>query len=423
MNEEGPEKAGTGKMTGGWEIVTIGDPRVVIRAQAGGTPLRSNGAYYEGGDIPFVKIEDMVNAFKFLDRTFEQINELGLKESSSWIVPPNSVLFSMYASYGEVSINKLPVATNQAIIALVPNIENVNVDYLYYQLKKKKQSLSQYLRSTTQNNLNAEIVKNLKIPLPSLPEQQKIAEILSTADEVIQKVNEQITLTERLKKGLMHKLLTNGIGHTRFRETDIGEIPERWSIKTIQDCSLPTSSINPGTVFGKEVFQYIDVSGVSSEKLTITETKRIQGINAPSRARKHVKERDVIFATIRPYLKRVAIVPKNLDNNVCSTAFCVMRANRDLILPDFLYYYTTFDSFVNRISEFQTGSAYPAVSDNQILSAEIPLPPLQEQEQISKILNVTDNKLSLLRYKKEKYEELRNCLMGDLLTGNIRVKV
>lgn len=201
-NEYGPDN---------WDMVNLGSPRIVVKAQSGGTPRRSIKAYYEKGDVPFVKIEDMVSSFKFLVTTSEQITDRGLKESSAWLVPPNSILFSMYASYGEVSINKIPVATNQAIIALLPNRDNVNVDYLYYQLKKMKGSLAQYLRSTTQNNLNAGIVKGLQIPLPPLREQQKIAEVLCTADEVIQKASEHVTLTQQLKKGLMDDLLTGKV--------------------------------------------------------------------------------------------------------------------------------------------------------------------------------------------------------------------
>jgi len=406
-----------------WACHAIGDPEISVNTKAGGTPLRSKKEYYEHGNIPFVKIADIVNSGKYLDNTAEKINENGIKNSSSWVTPSYSILFSMYASYGELTINKIPIATNQAILSIIPNKFNIDLEYFYYQLKFLKPRLVKYLRYTTQNNLNAGVVNSLIIPIAPLPEQQKIAEILSTADDEIQRVDEQITLTEQFKKGLMQRLLTRGIGHTRFKITEIGEIPEEWSVKTIRDCSAPTSNINPPSIFGKDEFYYVDVSGISSEKLAITETKKIRGIDSPSRARKLIKKDDVIFATIRPYLKRVAIVPENLDGNICSTAFCVIRAKRNIILPSFLYYYAILDNFVNRVSGLQTGSAYPAVSDDQILSELIVIPKLHEQQKIAEILSTTDNKLELLRDKRDKLDVLKKGLMNDLLTGKVRVKV
>ena len=219
-----------GEIPDGWDCIKMGDPKVTEKMKAGGTPLKSVDDYYKNGTIPFVKIEDIVDSSKYLTRTIESITDDGLNNSSTWLSPKDSILFSMYASYGEVCINKIPVATNQAIISIIPNKENVDVTFLYYELKNLKNSLKKFLRSTTQKNLNAEIVKGLKIALPPLPEQQKIAEILSTADETIQKVNEEITLTEKLKKGLMQTLLTKGIGHTKFKMTEIGEEEELFLI-------------------------------------------------------------------------------------------------------------------------------------------------------------------------------------------------
>ena len=423
MTRPGYRMTEIGEIPEEWEFTKLGDPKIINKMKAGGTPLKSVKTYYENGTIPFVKIEDIVKSSKYLTSTLEYITEEGLKNSSSWLSPKDSILFSMYASYGEVCINKIPVTTNQAIITIVPNRENVDITFLYYELKSLKSSLKQYLRSTTQSNLNAEIVKGLKMAIPPFPEHEKIAEILSTADETIQKVNEEITLTEKLKKGLMQTLLTKGIGHTKFKMTEIGEIPEEWKLKSISDCTIPTNTIDPYSVFGNSNFHYIDVSAISSENLEIIDTKEIQGLAAPSRARKEVKKDDVLFATVRPYLKRVAIVPKYLDGNVCSTAFCVVRANRKEILPKFLFYYMTLDKFVNRLSGVQTGSAYPAVSDKQVISQRIAIPELHEQQKITEILTTVDEKLKLLRNKREYLEKLKKGLMGELLTGRVRVKV
>ena len=322
---------------------------------------------------------------------------------------------------GEFFIGKEGILSS-TMVKLVFKDLSVMPKFAYYYMKIKEGTLKNTVKGSTIPHISEDSLLNLNILLPPMKEQQKITDILSTADEAIQKVNEEITLTENLKKGLMQTLLTKGIGHTKFKMTEIGEIPEEWSIKSISECSVPVSGIDP-SIFGHSYFKYIDVSGISSEKLAIVDTKEIQGIAAPSRARKEVKEEDVIFATVRPYLKRVAIVPKNLDGQVCSTAFCVVRAKRNEIMPRFLYYYMTFDKLVRKISGFQMGSAYPAVSDSQVMSERVPIPKLYEQQKITEMLSTVDNKLELLGNKKTHLEKLKKGLMGDILTGKVRVKL
>ena len=97
-----------------WKVVRLG--RGVSKIKAGGTPSTKVKEYYRNGDIPFVKIEDITNAGKYLWKTKTNITKLGLENSNVWIVPPNSILFAMYGSMGEVAINCVPVATNQAIL-------------------------------------------------------------------------------------------------------------------------------------------------------------------------------------------------------------------------------------------------------------------------------------------------------------------
>jgi len=104
--------------------------------RAGGTPSTKVKEYYENGTIPFVKIKDMVNSGKYLHDTTTKITSEGLNDSSAWLVPENSILYSMYASYGEVAINKTRVATSQAIIVHVPLEDLLVLDYVYYYLKK-----------------------------------------------------------------------------------------------------------------------------------------------------------------------------------------------------------------------------------------------------------------------------------------------
>ncbi|MGC8516143.1 MAG: restriction endonuclease subunit S, partial [Thermoplasmata archaeon] len=345
-------------------------------------------------------------------------------KSSKFRFQKGDILYGKLRPY----LDKIALAETDGICStdIIPIVsKNSDNRYLAYMLHSSffLQFVKTTISGTNHPRTNWKQMSRFIMSFPPLSEQQKIAEILSTADEAIQKVNEQITLTELLKKGLMQTLLTRGIGHTKFKMTELGEMPEEWSLDSIKNCSLPTNSIDPLVVFGESYFKYIDVSEISSQELAIKGTKEIQGVKAPSRARKGVKGDDIIFATIRPYLKRIAMVPKYLDGNVCSTAFCVIRANGSKVLPKFLFYSITLDKFVSNVSSSQTGSAYPAVSDSQVLSERVVIPPLPEQQKIAEILSTADSKLELLRKKKEHLEILKKGLMNDLLTGKVRVKM
>lgn len=158
-----------------WAWVRLGD--VVMNARSGGTPDTKTSKYY-GGSIPFVTIKDMTIAEKYIDATLSHITELGLENSSAWLVEKDHILYSMYASIGKVSINTIPLATSQAIIALKLIDNETFINYIYFYLRSLEALIYRFAAGTTQLNINAKIVKELLVPLPPLLEQKRINEKL-----------------------------------------------------------------------------------------------------------------------------------------------------------------------------------------------------------------------------------------------------
>ena len=185
-----------------WEEMRLEE--VCKIAKSGGTPTSTNKNYYNG-DIPFLSISDITAQGKYLTHTSNHISKLGLENSSSWIVPENSLIYSMYASVGFVAINKIPIATSQAVLNLILKDE-FDLEFMYYTLVDFQKNIAQFITTGTQGNLNAQSVKNFELKIPSLSEQIKISNFLSNIDEKINHTKMQIQQTEMWKKGLLQKM-------------------------------------------------------------------------------------------------------------------------------------------------------------------------------------------------------------------------
>ncbi|MEQ6918218.1 restriction endonuclease subunit S [Halomonas aquatica] len=160
---------------------------------------------------------------------------------------------------------------------------------------------------------------------------------------------------------------------------------EQWKRKKVADLVEPLTTIDPRKEPGKN-FTYIDVSSVSRSACKIDATTLVKGSDAPSRARRLVKAGDVIFATIRPTLQRIAEIPNSLDGAVCSTGYFVLRPKPE-ILSKFLFYSLFAPEFFYAMAALQRGAAYPAVSDGDVKGQELFIPPLPEQKRIVTILD------------------------------------
>ncbi len=173
-----------------------------------------------------------------------------------------------------------------------------------------------------------------------------------------------------------------------------------WTTKKLGDVLVKTETTDP-THSPCNEFDYIDVSSVSNETLMIQETQRLKGKDAPSRARRLVRVNDVVFATIRPTLRRIAIVPEELDAQVCSTGYFVLRAKPEVDFR-FVFYFLQTEDFMAAMGKLQKGASYPAVTDGDVRSQPIPVPPLAEQRRIVAILDEAFESIATAKANTEK---------------------
>lgn len=153
-----------------WDLVRLGD---ITDVKNGGTPDTNNPSYWNGGIICWASLVDTKQ--KYLTDTKKKITDLGLKNSSAVLLPVNTVIFSSRATIGEVTINKVPTATNQGYKNFVCDPKKIEYEYLYYILVHFQKEIESIIPPGTKyKEINATDIKNFKIPLPSLVEQKKL---------------------------------------------------------------------------------------------------------------------------------------------------------------------------------------------------------------------------------------------------------
>ncbi|HMM39004.1 MAG TPA: restriction endonuclease subunit S [Desulfovibrio sp.] len=184
-----------------------------------------------------------------------------------------------------------------------------------------------------------------------------------------------------------------------------------------------TSNIRWQDVQGEE-FQYIDLTSVDRNTHVIGDTETIDGETAPSRAQQIVHEGDVIFGTTRPMLKRYCLISSKYDKQICSTGFCVLRAKTELLQQNFLFHLLGTEEFYNYVESNQRGASYPSITDKAVKAFRIPVPPLDVQREIVKVLDAfTQLEAELeaeLEARRRQYQYYRDALLSFAGKDDIR---
>jgi len=310
---------------------------------------------------------------------------------------------------------------------LIFNNTKIDSVFLFYYLtympmRKRMKSSAQ---GTNVLHLNHSIISNFFISLPPFLEQQKIAEVLSTVDKAIQKTDEVVAKTERLKKGLMQTLLTRGIGHKEFKDTEIGRIPKDWGVVKINKLFDLYKGTTPSTKikdYWKGTIPFVtptDITKIndSNEMYLKTTENYITEKGLESKGLKLVPKDSLLF-TSRATIGCLVINKTEVVINQGIISLIPKDVNIDVT---FFYYF--LQKLKNLFENLAGGSTYKEISMSTFSNVIVPLPPYQEQKRIAEILLTFDKKLKIERNEKAKLERIKQGLMNLLLTGKIRIKV
>ena len=222
----------------GWRQGRIADVAEVV---GGTTPSRANAEYW-GGDIPWVAPSELTELpGRYLDCSRESITEQGLQTTGLRDLPAGSVLLTSRATIGATAINRMPVTTNQGFQSLVPS-RDTSALWLFYGVAARRRELERRGAGSTFREVSRDSVRSLPILIPPPEEQRAIATVLDSIDEAIERTEEVIAATERLRDALLHDLLTRGLPgrHTEWKEVrGLGTIPASWNVARLGDVCEP----------------------------------------------------------------------------------------------------------------------------------------------------------------------------------------
>ena len=378
---------------------------------AGGTPARNNHRYWDNGQIHWVKISDLSG--KYVETTEERITQLGLDNSSAKIFKKGTILYTIFATIGEVAILKIDAATNQAIAGITCK-EPYNLDYMYYVLLVLKDLLVSKAKGVAQVNINQSILKETPIPLAPIEEQKRIVEIIekqfAKLDEARDLIQKSLDSFADRKSAILHKAF-NGELTKQWRENNGRAFS--FKRKTFDEVAKIKSNL-------VEPSEYLDMPHIAPDciekfmgKLIGYKTIREDGVFSP----KHrCYKNQILYSKIRPNLSKLIIAEFDC---LCSADMYPIEANENV---KYLFYAMLSSEFLEQASNAGSRSVLPKINQKELSRLFIDIPNIDEQEEIVRILDSIfekEDKSKELIDILDKIDEMKKSILARAFRGQL----
>lgn len=373
-----------------WKLIELGNH---VDIKSGQSPTKFD--ICKDGLYPFFKVNDMNYSKKYLITSKESFNNENIKLFKKGMV----VFPKRGASIFTNKINILGVDAyfDTNIMGLICHRELKN-QYLFYSLMYR--GLSKLADTTSIPQINNKHIIPFKIALPPLPEQKKTILILSAMDNHIDEVEGMIEDLKELKKGLMQKLLTEGIGHTEFKDSPVGRIPAEWEVKKL------------GEIFNLSSGKFLSAKNMIEGSYNVFGGNGISG-----------KHNEYLFNDRKILIGRVGAkcgcVHLTSEKSWITDNALYISDSKINFFEDYMIYLLKWLD----LNKYANQNAQPVISGKKIYSIIVAFPSLKEQKKIAEILSSADERIEIYKTEKEDLKELKKGLMQQLLTGKTRVKV
>ncbi|MGB3907014.1 MAG: restriction endonuclease subunit S [Methanomethylovorans sp.] len=384
---------------GKWEMVRLGD---VCDVQAGGTPARNNSVYWKDGTIPWVKISDFTRKGVF--RTEESITTLGLENSSAKIFPVGTILFTIFATLGEVNILHIEAATNQAIAGInINNSDEIDRLFLVNYLISIKHRINDLGRGVAQNNINLSILRNLMIPFPPLEVQQQIADVLDRASALIEKRKVQIDKLDLLVKSQFIEMFGDPVTN-----------PKGWGNEKLDKVAPPTPYRGEVVTINNK-YWLLNLDAIKAQSGEILELKLVDK-NEIGNSTVSFSADNVLYSKLRPYLNKVVNVERS---GYATTELVPLFPEKNKLNKEFLTALLRSDEFVSYINGKVAGAKMPRVNMVDLRNFKIILPSINLQNQFASFVQQVEAQKSLFQESLTKLELNYKSLMQKCFNGEI----
>ena len=376
----------------------------------------------EGAGYPLVRTPNIGRGRLIYSGMHRVCEDVYNKRNARAVPQANDLIFAREATAGNVALIQEgeKVCLGQRTVLIRPDASKVNPAFLTYYLLAPEQ---QYKLLSTANgatvaHVNMPTIRNLKLNLPPLSTQHRIATILSRYDSLIENYQKQIKLLEEAAQRLYKEWFID-LRFPKHENTNIVDgVPEGWEKKKVGEIA----KVNANTIsktYPHSTIEYVDLGSVREGR--IFEKTTYQVGEEPGRAKRIAKDGDVIWGVVRPNLKSFALVMNPNETEVYSTGFAVLSA---LLVPfTFLYCSVTTDSFVGYLVNCTNGAAYPAVKAEHFINAEIIVPTNVLLDEFGRVTIPMYRKIEKISTQLRLLTEARDRLLPKLMSGEMEVQV
>ena len=390
--------------------------------------------YVETG-VPVLQGKNVTND-RFMWSDVRYITKDKAKELSRSSVRVGDILM---VKIGSVGYSAIVDNLNNFDFAIIPaNLLKIDIDeskavtnYVHHYMTSPegKTRIVDAASSTAQPALSLGTMKKFRLPIPPLPEQKKIASILTSVDEVIENTQKQIDKLQDLKKATMNELLTKGIGHTEFKDSELGRIPKSWkevSLGKLIDKLLDFRGRTPkklGLDWGGGKIKALSANNVKMGRVDFEKECYLASNELYEKwMTKGDSRKDDVLFTMEAPLGNVCLVPDN-NRYILSQRVILFRVNK-LILPSYIHHTLASQYFQNTLVKHSTGTTATGIQQKNLVKLKLLVPSsIEEQQKIASIITSVDKKIEYIQKKLSQTQSLKKSLMQDLLTGKVRVTV
>jgi type I restriction enzyme S subunit len=403
----------------GWTVNRLDE---IAKVTSGGTPSKRHNEYWDNGDVPWIRTTEVQNCVIREQDTQVYITELGLEKSSAKLFPKGTVLMAMIGqgkTRGQVALLDFEATTNQNCAAIIFN-EGQSPEYYFNFLQTQYESIRVYSNSAGQSNLSGGLVKSLLVTVPPLPEQRKIAKILSTWDKAISTTEKLIETSKQQKKALMQQLLT---GKKRLINPETGKMFEgEWEeVRLSQLVKVTGGNAFKSEQFATQGIALIKISNIKPD-YSISVDSSVFISEEPKYEKFKVQKGDVLIAMSGATTGKVGCYKFN-QFSYLNQRVGRFDPKKNMVTRPYLFQLLKLPKVQHDILIDAVGGAQPNISNKDIERLKVLAPTINEQQKIASVLTVADKEIEVLEAKLAHFKQEKKALMQQLLTGKRRVKV